>query len=36
MHPGIRLSYNTTVNMLLFADDVLIIQEHGYALQKSL
>jgi hypothetical protein len=30
------VSNNTTVNMLLFADDVLIIQENEDALQKSM
>jgi hypothetical protein len=29
MHPGIKVSNNTTVNMLLFADDMMIIQENG-------
>jgi hypothetical protein len=36
MHPGIKVSNNTTVNMLLFADDMLIIQENGDTLQKSM
>jgi hypothetical protein len=35
IHPGIKLSNNTTVNMLPFADDVLIIQENEDTLQKS-
>jgi hypothetical protein len=35
IHPGIKLSNNTTVNMLLLADDMLIIQENEDVLQKS-
>jgi hypothetical protein len=34
IHPGIKVSNSTTVNMLLSAD-MLIIQENEYTLQKS-
>jgi hypothetical protein len=36
IHPGIKLGNDTTVNTLLFADDMLIIQENEYTLQKSI
>jgi polyphosphate kinase len=36
IYPGIKLSNNTTFNMLLYADDMLIIQENEDTLQKSL
>jgi hypothetical protein len=36
IYPGIKLSNNTIVKMLLFADDMLIIQENEDTLQKSI
>jgi hypothetical protein len=35
IHRYIELSYNATDNMLLFADDMLVIQERENILQKS-
>jgi hypothetical protein len=36
IHPRIKLSNNTTVKMLLYADDMLIIQENEDTLKKSM
>jgi hypothetical protein len=36
INSGIKLTNNVTVNMLLFADDMVILQENEDNLQKSM